>query len=88
MSHIKNFDTALNPEHKEKFVLRNFDLFYMAQEQKGPIDRTFAQFMQPDLFRTGVISINLPSLVGWASASTSAAWLGLVEVEDEVESNL
>ena len=31
------------------------------------------------------LSINLPSLVGWAStsASTSAAWLGLVEVESK-----
>ena len=30
----------------------------MAQEQKESIDRTFDQFMQPDLgFRTGVIEI-------------------------------
>ena len=38
------------------------------------------------------LSLNLPSLVGWASTSTStstsAAWLGLVEVVDEVESIL
>ena len=31
------------------------NIFYMAQEQKESIDRTFVQFMQPDLgFRTGV----------------------------------
>ncbi len=31
----------------------------MTQEQKESIDRTFAQFMQPDLgFRTGVICTN------------------------------
>ena len=32
----------------------------MAQEQKESIDRTFAQFIQPDLgFRTGVFGENV-----------------------------
>ncbi len=47
------------------FLLRRIsgfiNIFYMAQEQKKSIDRTFAQFMQPDLgFRTGVRSTPSP----------------------------